>query len=429
MSLEGTIEGRAAPPRTALLRSLIGAASGNSLGMLVAQAIALGSMIYVARLFTPADLGLLGTVMALVAVLAPLATLSFANGIPVAANRGRAIILSWLSLVGALAMMVALGLLAVVGSAIGVWQGGELLLVALGVPMMALNSVATQFSLRLGLIGVRAAAVIFGALIVAAVRLFTGLAEMDGTALVLAAYAGLLVTSAVLLLFGTGFNPLEQRRFLSIARARKTASLFRQFPYYSTPHALLRYGSLALPPLALGQFIGPDLAGQYTLAATAVAGPLLVVADAVGSAIVAPLSAEFRRDAGAALAHARKLTAIFLAVVVPAAILAWMILPWLFGLGFGEGWEVAADFSRWLLLWAAAMLVTRPMVSLLAVRQRLDGSFRIEMLLSLLRLSGLAAGLFLFDDVTLAIALFALAGVLGSLLNYRIASRPDHPLQ
>lgn len=398
---------------------IVRAILGNGVGVVGAQLISFASMAAVARLYAPADLGHLGLFMSLIAVLTPLGTLSYPNAICYAPSRGHSIAVAVLGLIGALALSLLICVLGGVASILGTQSAvfAQSAVLGLGIVASALMAISTQLTFRARLIRIRSTVLVAVAAVVALVRLIIGWYAPSSIGLVGSAILGFLLTSFLLLGFGLRVNLPRLARVLAKAPLRHCARHYENFPRYSMPHALVRYGTIAAPTVVFGAVSGPALAGQYTLAAAVVSAPLLMIADAVGDAIARPLAQRAEINRREALRLALRLSGALGALLVPVLLLFLMDPQWVIRVAFGSGWELSGDFARLLLLWTSGMLITRPLICLVPVMSMQNLLLRNELWFGVLRTAGLFSGLLLLDSSFLAVAGFALPGVALSLIN------------
>lgn len=403
---------------------LVRSAAGNSLAVLGAQAITFLSMTLIARLYGASAVGIQGMVLAVSSVAVALLSFNFANAICIARSDGQALNLARLALAGPTLGLAAAALVALALAPSRSDLSALLMSGAVNLWSIALLAVVTQISFRRRSIGLRSAALLASALLVAALRI--GLGQLHATGLVLIGTASLgNIASAALMWWAGARTPLG--RFVGGARPaslRHTARRFADFPRYTMPHSLLRYGIMAMPPVAIGAWAGTAAAGQYALAASAVSGPLLLVADAFGDAISRPIAQQFAHDRAGALHAATRLSLVAAAVAaVPLALLLLFPRP-LFAIAFGPGWDEAAAIASLLVLWNAAMLVTRPLIVMVPLLGLQRTMFRVEVAGAALRLVSFPALLLGLHSLRLAIAAFALIGTAQTLLLAARVLRP-----
>ena len=391
---------------------------------IVAQGIALLSMTVVARLYSPADLGLFTLFSTLMMFLAPLGSLTLSNAILFATRRGEMFSLGQASLLGT--FVVAL-LVVVSGSILSATLSAELLwwmplLLAFALVAKALSFWASQSAIWFARIPLEARAAILAAVATAMIRILGGAIEANAFWLMLAAGVGPALLALVV--WQNAFPGLSLRRVFRFDRSRLMAASAQHadFPRYTMPAIAIRYGALALAPWFLSERFGLAVSGQYGLAFTVMMMPLTLLTVAVSRVMTRPLVAAFDADRIEGVRTALRATAAFgFASLVGAAILFFAvgeIIPII----FGPGWDQAARFVIALLPWMVMMFIATPMQALvprLKLQRRAAG---LEIAFALVRLLGLVAGA-RFEGALGAVLGFALAGAIQSLIMTAIAVR------
>lgn len=85
--------------------------------------------------------------------------------------------------------------------------------------------------------------------------------------------------------------------------------------------------------------------------------------------------------------------------------------PWLFALFFGQEWEYAGEYARWMAIWIYFMFISPPSVTATMVLGLQHYILIYELLSIVLRVAALFVGFYLFDSDLFAVAAFSLAGV------------------
>ncbi|WP_304641750.1 lipopolysaccharide biosynthesis protein [Pseudomonas sp.] len=426
------------------LRNVIILASGTA----GAQAINMAFVPFITRLYGPEAYGVLGTFLALVAVLAPVAALCYPIAIVLPRQdrdaRTLARLSFYLSLGFALLLLAMLlgwgepiaGLLNVQG------LGWLLFLLPLAALFGAWLQIIQQWLIRKQAFGVSARAALAQAVIQNLAKVGIGLmAPLAGVLIALATFGALLHTALLWLggnRAGVGLaqgsavsgevsrdarlqtetqasatpapEPAEQH---STSTLKSMARKYYDFPLYRAPQVLVNSVSQSLPILVLAALVGPAAAGFYTLGKTVMGMPSLLVGKAVQD-VFYPRITEAAHRGESLRGLIVKATAGLAAVGALPFGLVVAFGPWLFQLVFGSEWSGAGEYARWLAVWFFFGFLNRPSVAAIATLS-LQGFFLVyEVTSVLLRVAALFVGFSYFGSDLVAIALFS---VVGAVLN------------
>ncbi|MCB5175364.1 lipopolysaccharide biosynthesis protein [Microvirga lenta] len=192
---------------------------------------------------------------------------------------------------------------------------------------------------------------------------------------------------------------------------RDVAYRYRDFPLFRAPHDWLNGLSHNIPSLMLAALVGPVAAGFYVLSYRVVSLPITVISAAVGTVFL-PRIAEASHRSERLRPLLLKGTAALAAVgLLPFGIMI-AFAPWLFSLVFGAEWTAAGDYARWLSLWFYIVFIGSPAYQAIPILGLQGHLLAYEIVVLALRTSALAVGAFVYQDGTVAVALFAVVGML-----------------
>jgi O-antigen/teichoic acid export membrane protein len=391
-------------------------------GTAAAQAISMASAPVITRLYGPEAYGLLGVFVALVAIMTPIAALTYPIAIVLPKEDADAKGLAKLS------FFIALAISALV--AIALLIGGEWLLALLGseaitayamlVPLSMLFSACMQISqqwlIRKKQYSITARVAILQSLILNSAKAGIGWFNPIGAVLVVLATAGHAL-HAVMLWTGINRSTSLQNAVAGEGHPKATlkelAKRHYDFPLYRAPQTLINAVSQSLPVLMLAAFFGPAAAGFYTLGKTVMGMPSILIGKSVGD-VFYPRITEAAHNGENLKGLIVKATIALAAVgFVPFGLVV-AFGPWLFGLVFGGEWVVAGEYARWLAAWLYFGFLNRPSVAAIATLS-LQGFFLIHELLSVFaRVIALVIGFYFFSSDILAISLFSIVGLLSN---------------
>jgi lipopolysaccharide exporter len=399
----------AAAPSGGFVRSVLMLASGTAMG----QVLLVLAVPVLARLYTPADYGVLAVYSSTVAVLVVLASLRYEAAIPLPRDETEARSLLVLAL-GILSVLVALVSLLV-------WLLGDWFVSAVNAPRLR----PYLWLIPVGFFG----AGLYQALSYWAVRhrefrrvARSKLSQGAGQALTQIGLGlgglgalGLLAGDVVGRVAGAGGLAIAAWRAkgpsgVSRATVREMAARYRRFPLLTTWSGLFNIGSLQLPAIVFSAAFGTAAAGLYALSYKTLVLPTMLVAQAVGQVFLsraATLAAEPAR-----LRQLTERTALGLfAGGLPAFIAVGLAGPRLFRVAFGPEWEEAGRYAQVLAPWFALWIVSNPLSGLLSVREWQGSALAFSAFEFLLRLGALLAGV-VENSPMLAVTLLSAGGVI-----------------
>ncbi|WP_252090520.1 oligosaccharide flippase family protein [Pseudomonas sp. MWU13-3659] len=204
---------------------------------------------------------------------------------------------------------------------------------------------------------------------------------------------------------------------------RAVARRYVDFPKYLIVAHSLNMASFQAPVIVLGALFTSSVSGFFMLTQRVVGAPMSIVASAIGDV--------FRQQAGRMYAEHGQCREIYvgtfkrlLSIAVPAFIVFFLVAPSLFALVFGEQWRVSGDYARVLTPMFFFQFITSPLSSMymLAQRQRLDLLWQSGLFL----LTGLSFVMaFVFDSVEVGLycysASYSFMYAVNGVLSYRLA--------
>ncbi|WP_440997950.1 lipopolysaccharide biosynthesis protein [Arhodomonas sp. SL1] len=402
--------------RSKFARSVAVVASGTA----GAQAITMAFAPVITRLYGPEAYGLLGTFSAMVAMIAPVAALTYPVAIvlPKADADARALVKLAL-IVSAVIAALAFIVFAVAGESILRGLGaGEVAAFALLVPLVMLFTawlqIARQWLIRQKAFKVTARVTVTQALLLNVSKTIGGLVYPVAAVLITvqtlgAALHAMLLGAAARRTGHKRSDDVEERAGdaspLALARRHK------DFPLYRAPQDLINAASQGLPVLMLAGLFSPAAAGFYALARTVMGLPSNLVAQSVGT-VFYPRIAEAKHNEESSYRLILYATLGLAAIgAIPFAFIV-TFGPWLFGLVFGTEWVMAGEYARWLALMYFFNFINRPSVAAIPVLGRQRGLLIYELFSTGSKVAALYVGLVIYRKDELAVALFGIFGAL-----------------
>lgn len=396
-------------------------------GTLLVQLINFGFMPLVLRLYGPAEFGELGAFNALLLLLFPLAALC----LPMAVVQGRNRIASryiastaWAVAVG-FSFLVLLVLLLFKQPLLVLFAvesiGNLVFLLPLAMLFAARLQINQQLLIKQQQFKPLAKADVLQALVVNLTRLMLGLWQSIAAVLVtIASFAYLLHSLFIRLLAGQALSSWQPFSLIRHGLSRSywyklwcTLVRYRAFALFQTPQALLNAAAQSAPVLVLAATFGSAAAGFYTLAKAILALPSMLLGRAVGDVFYPHFTKAHQQQRPLVSILAKASLSLAAIGLLPFSVFI-IAGPWLFDLVFGSEWQSSGEYARWMALWLYCAFVNTPAVKAVMVLQMQHWAIALNVFTLALRLALLWSVGRTTDDPVLAVAAFAMAGVLHS---------------
>lgn len=164
-----------------------------------------------------------------------------------------------------------------------------------------------------------------------------------------------------------GRDLLAQAGQVTRRSAWRMAGAYRRFPLYRVPAQLLLHLSLQAPMLIFIYFFATEMAGQFSLAMTAIALPVSLIANTAGNVFFAEISRIGAKKPDQIRHQTLVLVrAMGLVALVPTLILAFFG-PEIVAIVFGPRWEQAGVFISILSISLMTQFLVTPVVRVLSV--------------------------------------------------------------
>lgn len=381
----------------------------------------------ITRLYGPEAFGILGTFMAILGVLTPIAALTYPIAIVLPKSDTDAKNVAKLS--AAMALTIA-AITAIVLSTAGSWiadalsleaVAGFLLIIPAVMLFSAFQQIFTQWLIRKKQFRITAKVAVVQALAMNSAKAGVGWFHPVGAALILIAVAGQAFHA---LLLWSGIRNRETAlpdKDESTGTLRDLARRHKDFPLFRAPQVALNALSQSLPILMLASFFGPTAAGFYTLGRTVMGIPTTLIGQSVAS-VFYPRITEATHAGENLYSLLLRATSVMAAVgLLPFAVVI-AFGPWLFSFVFGNEWAMAGEYARWLAFWLYFGFLNRPSVAAIATLGLQDFFLVYEIASVGLRVLAIYLGFLVFESDVVAVALFSLSGVLlnAALVYYTI---------
>lgn len=399
--------------KSGFLRNVAVVASGTA----GAQAIVIAFSPIITRLYGPEAFGILGIFMAIVAVVTPIAALSYPIAIVLPKEdsdaRGIARLSAYIAL--GVAALTALLLLTAGDKIVNLLQVQEVSSYIWLLPLVILFSawlqINQQWVIRRKHFKLMARATVLHAFLVNGAKAGIGLFKPLAAVLIVLYALGQALHAALLSLGAKradGCAPQAHKKdhqtpLWDLARRHY------DFPCYRAPQRIVYAVSERLPVLMFAAFLGPAYAGFYVLCIRFLKLPGELIGKSVHDVFYPKITEA--AHAGKNLTNLILKATLGLAAIgaFPFSLIA-IFGPWLFGFIFGQEWVVAGEYARWLSVWVFVQFITRASSASVPVLGLQKVHLIYEIIRVLLLVIALLAGLYIYENDVYAVILFSFAG-------------------
>jgi O-antigen/teichoic acid export membrane protein len=389
-------------------------------GAIAAQAITLIFSPIITRLYGPELFGVLGLFMSIIAIVNPIASLTYPIAIVLPKEDSEAKGLIRLSLYIAIILSALTSFILIFFSdpIIKIFNAEMLAPYLLFIPIMmflgATLQVIQQWLIRKKYYKVTAKVSVTNALVVNISKVAVGLFYPIILSLILITTLGSALNSVMLAKGArSSFNLSIKKKHNQIQKTRKSllnlAKKYSDFPAYRAPEVFFNAISQGLPIIMLSTFFGPAAAGFYSIGKRVLEIPSQLIGRSVGD-VFYPRISEAANEGGSISGLLTKAT-LSMAVVglIPFGIII-SFGPSLFSLVFGEEWSVAGEYARWIALWSYFVFINIPSVKTLPVISAQRFFLIFSIISTVVRIATLAIGGYVFNSDIIAVALYAISG-------------------
>lgn len=390
-----------------------------------AQAVAMLLAPLITRLYGPEAFGVLGTFTAITRTIGPIVALTYPIAIVLPRDKETATDLTKLSLVITFSIGFILGIVILFFSdyIALIFNIEELKFLLYFVPIVVLFSgimqVTEQWLIRIEEFKINAKTHFYHSIIINGSK--AGLGLVYPVALVLISLetisSGLRTIMMWSYLRKSGYKIKKQTK-VNLKQIINVAKKYKDFPLFRAPEVFLSAFSQSLPVLLLTALFGPAATGFYNIGRTVLALPSMLIGETIGSVFYPRITKAAHK--GEDLYRLIKKATLALAVigVIPFGLI-FLFGPTLFEFVFGEGWDRAGEYARWISLASFSIFINKPSVRAMPVlnAQKFHLIFTTTNLI--LRSISLVIGFFVFDSDVVAVAMF---GITGFILNVILIS-------
>ncbi|MFL8938366.1 lipopolysaccharide biosynthesis protein [Rossellomorea oryzaecorticis] len=400
-------------------------------GTATAQLIAVALSPIITRLYGPEAYGIMGVFISIIAIITPVAALTYPIAIvlPKSDSEAKGLIRLSLYITSLIAILVTFILLLFNNNLIELFQINEVAQFLYLIPLVVMFSgylqVLQQWLIRTKQFSITAKVSFLHALIFHGSMVGVGIFYPVATVLVVMTTLSNGIKAFMLFIFTRISNykqfSMTNKKGEKVS-LKKIAEKYNDFPKYRAPEVLINAASQSLPILLLTIFFGPASAGFYSIGRTVLGAPSQLIGLSVGD-VFYPKINQAANEGKELTSLIRKATLILgLIGIIPFGSVI-MFGPWLFSFVFGQNWLMAGEYARWIAIWSFFVFMNIPSIRTLPVLSAQAFHLKFTSILLITRIIALAIGYFIFRSDIVAIALF---GVSGAILNMWLIYKTLH---
>lgn len=390
-----------------------------------AQAITIVFAPIITRLYGPEAFGLLGTFMALVTVLTPIAALTYPIAIVLPIDDTDAKGIARLSFYTSLlvTLLVIFGFLAGGDHLLSLLDARTIspfvMLIPLNMLFAAWLQIAEQWLIRKQQFKITAKVAVVQALMVNGSTSGIGFFHPFASMLIILSTAGTAFYAVILAIIAKKTDVLpntQKKRYQNPRISLLTlAKRYYDFPIYRTPQVLINAFSQSLPILMLTSFFGPTSAGFYLLGRKLLGLPVTLISNSVSNVLHPKIAMAAQKGENISRLIIKATLGLAAVGLLPFSSV-FFFGPWLFGFIFGKEWTIAGEYARWLALWLFFQFINRPSVTAVPVLCLQKGLVLYELFSTGTKLFALYIGFIVFANDIAAVVLFSIFGTVAYII-------------
>ncbi len=402
-------------------------------GTTTVQLIGIAASPFITRLYGPEAFGILGIFIAILSIMNPVATLTYSTAVVLPKTDTEAKNIVKTAFFASLIVAVAGAVLLILFKEpfISAFEldsiSGFVFLIPIVVLFIGAGQILNQWLIRNAQYKKIAILSILKALVINVSKVGAGLIHATAAMLIVLASFGYMLQAFMLYIgislkaekrldkaTGTGQEPIKETE-KSTDSALQTARKYRNFPVYRAPQMLLGAFSKGIPVLLLAHFFGPAAAGFFSIANRVLQLPAGIIGKSIGSVFYPKVADASNKQKNVRPYIIRATGGMAVMALLPMIVVG-LFGPTLFEWVFGQGWNPAGHYARWLAVLIFFEFILHPSRDAMLVAGMQKQLLVIESIFFVFKTVMLVTGFFLFNDDVSALILYSLAGVAVSVL-------------
>lgn len=216
------------------------------------------------------------------------------------------------------------------------------------------------------------------------------------------------IASAFYLFF---FSRKISPKFLPLKKESLKSSLkiYKDFPLYAMPNAVLNSISNNLPLYMLENLYNAKITGFYSWSIRIIQGPMGMIIGSIQQVFFREASKKYNLGESLFPITLKILKHLLLIGIIPYSLI-FLFSPEIFAFAFGEDWRIAGEYTKYLVPWFFIVFLNSPISSLVLIMSKQKAYFIYEMLLFISRGAALYIGYKYYNDPKYSVIIYGLVG-------------------
>jgi O-antigen/teichoic acid export membrane protein len=367
----------------------------------------------IARVFTPAEFGLLATLTAIFTIMSNFASGRYELGILVAKTKQDAVNLIGLTILLSFVVLTFLYIVLqlffadILSETLHEPQLKKWLFICpLSAFALIVYNTYNEWCVRNGYFKKLAINKITNASAITLSKLFLGLVKIFSQGLVIGDLVGRIISAGACVFRALQKDALAFKE-ISIAQIKKVAKEFNEFPKYIMPGRFLNEIGKQLPILFLGFYFNSVEVGYFSMTLLVVYGPVSMISFAVRDLFRQRANVEFI-NTGSCRTFYVKMFKILSIVAIFGTIILIVLLPSIFSIFVGKQWNTAAYYAQIMTIPALLSLVSIPLFDVVIIANKLKFNFLWQIYYMGITFLSLIVGCVLFNNVVTTLYFLAI---------------------
>jgi len=361
-------------------------------GTIIAQVIIILTSPIVTRLYTPTDMGLLASFLAIVSILGIIATGTYDQAIVLPEDEKDSNALVFLSggiavLFGIIISVIFIVFYEPLIFVFNLQDIPKIWVYCVGVilTLIGFDTILNRLATRGKQFKVLATTAVAQQIGANGAKVGAGLFDIGVSGLLSATIFGYLIREIRLVLLQKR-TIFDKKNFPTFVRIKKVALRYKKFPLISSWSSLLNSTSTQLPVIMFAGFFYASVAGHYALSHRILSLPIGIIGRNVGHVFLESAS-KVRNDMEKLkeLAFPIYKRLLFIGTIIMSFVIFYGDL--LFPFVFGKEWFVAGQYAQWISVWLVFVLVTSPLTVIYIVLEKQGELLFINVTMFILRIS------------------------------------------
>jgi O-antigen/teichoic acid export membrane protein len=393
-----------------------------TIGTSVAQFFPLLFYPILARIFTPAEFGLLATISSITSILTVLATLNYESSILITnTKKDAANVIGLILLLSFCLLTISYIVLHIFSYKFGVWFKEPdlekwLFVCPISAYSIIIYNCFNEWCVRNKYFVNLSWNKIINSAATTLSKLALGLVKIFSNGLVVGDLAGRVISAGTCV-----FRALRKDRIVFFQMSLKHMLVFSRkyiaFPKYSLPGQLIDTINSQLPTLMIASFFMSTKVGYYSMAGNLLSVPASVIAVAVRDVFRQRANMEWVTNGNCRNIYIKTVKTMFL-IIAPATIILIIILPDLFSIVLGDNWRIAGIYARILMPNVAILFMFKVVDSVFIIANKMKEAFLWQIFSVSLTGISLSIGCFIFKDIILALISYVVARCIANLTRF-----------